>query len=55
LTDEQLNVLYSDVVAYLKMWDRAVENSRSQGLILEADLDDQRAHGRTIAADLWPA
>jgi hypothetical protein len=52
LTKEQLNALYPDADAYLKAWNDAVDLIRTQGLILESDLDAARARGRTIAAAL---
>jgi len=55
LSDGQLNMLYPDAETYLKSWDDAVDVTRAQGFILESDLDDQRARGRMIAAELWPA
>ena len=42
-----------DAETYLKAWNDALDTSRAQGLILESDLDAERARGRTIAAALW--
>ena len=53
LRDEQINALYPDAETYLRAWNDALNIIRAQGLILESDLDAERARGRTIAAALW--
>jgi len=53
LTNEQISALYPDAETYLKAWNDALDTSRARGLILESDLDAERARGRTIAAALW--
>jgi hypothetical protein len=53
LTDEQISALYPDPDTYLKAWNDALDTSRAQGLILESDLDAERARGRTIAGARW--
>ena len=37
LTKEQLSALYPDADAYLKAWNDAIDNIRTQGLSLESD------------------
>jgi hypothetical protein len=53
LTHEQLCALYPDADAYLKAWNEAVDAIRAQGLILDSDLDAERAGGRTIPTARW--
>jgi hypothetical protein len=53
LTDEQFSALYPDANSYLEAWNDAVDTIRAQGLILESDVDAERARGRTIADALW--
>jgi hypothetical protein len=37
----------------VREWDAAVDRARSQGLVLDADLEELRQRGRNAAAGLW--